>query len=124
MKIIPIIFLIFAHSTLSWAGTPPSSIPAQVKHILEYKCVRCHTEPLPSFGSLDLSHWVDTSDGRPGFIHLDAQKRQLPSRESFLIILKSILIETGDTQMPLGDMLKPDEKEAFESWLEEQISGT
>jgi hypothetical protein len=99
----------------------PQTIPANVRFVLENRCILCHDEVLSEFGRLDMKHWVDTPDGRKSFVNVDASGKQYPSSRTFQEVLNRISTDDTDFHMPLGYTLKPDEDGPLRTWLNERL---
>jgi hypothetical protein len=106
-----------------WPPPPqlPKSIPHGVFDTLDNRCIICHSSTWDEFGRLDLSKWVDTPDGKQGFVHLDAQGKQRPSEYTFRQILDRITTTDPDAHMPLGGDLGKGDLDEFAQWLSSQL---
>jgi hypothetical protein len=101
---------------------PRIPAPPAVRAVLENHCIICHSDTSADFGRLDLSQWVQTPDGKMGFVQLDANGAQRPSNRTFRVVLDRIMETDPEWRMPLGYILTPQEELApFKQWLEERI---
>jgi hypothetical protein len=92
-------------------------MPERVAWVIENRCATCHSDTSAKFGRLDLTKWVETPDGGYGFVHLDASKKQRPSRDTFETLLERVTSSDPDEFMPVGDVLKPEDLDALVEWL-------
>lgn len=111
---------LFLVSQIARAGELPPSMPSVVFRVLDNYCIKCHADTSKDFGRLDMSKWVETPDGGMGFVHLDRNLKQRPSRHTFREVLDRIRSTDPDLHMPPKDDLKADDFAALEAWIHQQ----
>ncbi|MCB9073769.1 MAG: hypothetical protein H6623_09115 [Bdellovibrionaceae bacterium] len=100
--------------------TAISSLPCQVRYVIEQNCTKCHDNTL-SLSGLDLTSWTELSPGEFGFYHVDDLGIPLPRKESFNRILDRITTSDPKKRMPKKMSMDPAHREQLFKWLNEEL---
>lgn len=97
---------------------PVGKPPCSVSFILQKNCVGCHSADL-TFGGLDLSKWVLTSNGQMSFPHIKEGVQQTKAR-TFSSLIERVTATDPAQRMPLNRYLSSDDQSRLYLWFEEQ----
>src|SRR5205085_2737043 len=92
----------------------------KVSYVLEKNCVGCHGSATP-VADLDLSAWIQLSDGTFNFPHLNAQGVQRPRADTFKMIDERMTTGDPDRRMPFARYIESDDQLQIVSWIEQQL---
>jgi hypothetical protein len=101
-------------------GGITSSLPCQVRFVLEKNCMQCHDATM-SFSSLDLTSWIEVAPGVNSFYHLDEQGKSLSKTESLSRILDRITTNDPKKRMPKKIHMDPSHREQLFQWLNSEL---
>jgi cytochrome c len=103
-----------------------SSVPVEVRHVLEAKCADCHSANThwPAYSRLAPGSWLMEHDVHEGREHLDLTQWQHYSLESQVDLLAKIASEARSGQMPVKQYLilhpqarlSPQEQQLIYDW--------
>lgn len=100
-------------------GTPVDG-PCKVYSILQTSCVGCHKGGTQgAMGGLDLTSWIQDSEGRWTFAHRRAGGPQLSRRETMGAIADRLNTANDARRMPMGKEMGTASRDALYLWAQE-----
>lgn len=98
---------------------PATRAPCRIATLLDRHCVSCHSKASP-LGGLDLSSWVNRSDGLSGFVHKTSSDEP-STKESVQTIIDRLTSSDDNMRMPYKKDMPDEERNELVAWAQKYL---